>query len=183
MRHEETTTATKTERPTHGTKHKLAAGVLLASIAAAVAVGSTTTTASAARASDATAAPQAKVTGKNFSLEFEGGDCKAGADCTATLKLEALGNFHINDNYPYKLKLAEVSGVELLGKDAAAKNVFSKQAGDFTKDGAKAGTLVVRFKAAKAGPVTLAGQYKMSVCSEANCQLETQDVSATINVK
>lgn len=175
MRHEETTT---TPGPQARTR-KLAAALLVASIAAAVGVAATTTR----DAQAAAAAPSAKVTGKNFSLDFEAGDCKAGAECTATLKLEALGSFHINDNYPYKLKLGEVSGVELLGKDAAGKNVFSKQAGDFKKDGEKAATLTVHFKPSKAGPVTLAGQYKMSVCSEANCQLETQEVSTTVTVK
>jgi hypothetical protein len=181
MPHDDTTATTL------GRKSKIfAACVICASLISAIAIGLTTTKDSrAASATTATtrAEPEAKIAGKNFTLDFAAGDCKAGTECTATLKLEALGSFHINDNYPYKLKLTEVAGIELLGKDAAGRNVFSKQAGDFKKDAEKTATLTVRFKVAQAGTVTLAGPYKMSVCSDANCQLETQEVSTTVIVK
>jgi len=110
-------------------------------------------------------------------------ECKVGSECVATARLEALTDFHINDNYPYKLKLEETAGVEFLGKDAAGKNVFSKQAGDFKKEGEKVATLTVRFKATKAGSYTVKGTYKLSVCSEKSCQLETQDLQTAVTVK
>jgi len=124
-----------------------------------------------------------RVDGKTFTIVFaQSGDCKAGAECVATLKLDALGDYHINKEYPYKFK-ADGAGLEFLGKDAAGKNVFSKGAGDFTIDGEKAATMNVRFKAAKAGSSTITGQYKMSVCSAQNCQLETQEMALNVAVK
>src|SRR4051812_13464670 len=100
----------------------------------------------AASASSSTAAPASHVDGKNFKLDANGvGDCKAGGDCVLTLRLEAVGDYHINKEYPYKFK-AEGSGVEFQGTDAAGKNVFSKGAGDFTLEGEKVGTMKVKFK-------------------------------------
>ena len=124
------------------------------------------------------------VDGKNFKLDMApAGDCKAGTACQVTVKLEALGEYHINKDYPYKLKVADAAGVELLGTDAGGKNIFSKSAGDFKIDGEKVATMTVKFKPAKAGSVTLSGTYKMSVCSAANCQLETQELSIAVTAK
>lgn len=134
------------------------------------------------KAAEAPSAPAAEVKGKNFKLSANGsGDCKAGAECTVVLRLEAEGDYHINKEYPYKFKANDVSGVEFLGK--GDKNVFSKASGDFKQDGEKVATMSIRFKPASKGNVTIAGQYKMSVCSAANCQLETQDISAAVAVK
>ncbi len=125
----------------------------------------------------------AHIDGKNFKIDATAGDCKAGAECLVTVKLEALGDYHINKEYPYKIKVAEAPGVEFLGSDAGGKNVFSKGAGDFKLDGEKTGTMTIKFKPAKAGSVTVNGTYKMSVCSALNCQLETQELSVAVAAK
>jgi hypothetical protein len=41
----------------------------------------------------------------------------------------------------------------------------------------------VKFKPAAKGNVTISGIYKLSVCSAQNCQLESQELSATVAVK
>jgi len=124
------------------------------------------------------------VDGKNFKLDAAPqGECKAGATCTVVLRLETAGSFHINQEYPYKFKGAEGAGIEFQGTDAAGKNVFSKVAGDFKVDGEKVATLVVKFKPSVKGNVTVSGTYKLSVCSEKECQLESQDIQATVAVK
>jgi len=134
-----------------------------------------------AQASEVKAGPH--IDGKNFKLDFaQSGECKAGAECSATIKLDAIGDYHINKEYPYKFK-ADGAAFEFLGKDAAGKNVFSKGAGDFTIDGEKNATMTIHFKAAKAGSAPITGQYKMSVCSAQNCQLETQELSLNVSVK
>jgi hypothetical protein len=125
----------------------------------------------------------ARVDGDNYSLEMTAPPCTAGAECTATVRLTARGEYHINENYPYKFKAADAPGVEYLGKDAGGKGVFSKAAGDFKQDGEKVGVMTLRFKAASKGSVTVGGQYKMSVCSAQNCQLETKELSLAIAVK
>lgn len=131
-------------------------------------------------------AASSHVDGKNYKLDAkQAGDCAAGAECKVTVRLEAQGEYHINGEYPYKLK-AEAPGVEFLGTDAAGKNTFSKSAGDFVADQGsppKAGTMTVKFKPSAKGNVTINATFKMSVCSAQNCQLETQEISAPVTVK
>lgn len=125
-----------------------------------------------------------KVEGKNFKLEAAPqGECKALAECRVTIKLEAVGEYHINKEYPYKFKADANGDVEFLGKDDAGKNVFSKSAGDFKTEGEQKAVMTVRFKPSKAGQVVLGGTYKLSVCSAQNCQLESQQLAVNVPVK
>ncbi len=122
--------------------------------------------------------------GNNFVVNADVGACSANAECKIDLKLEAQGEFHVNKEYPYKFKATDAAGVEYLGKDPAGTNVFSKAAGDFALNPSneKQGTMTLKFKAARAGSVTIAGQFKLSVCSAANCMLETANVSVPVAV-
>ncbi len=132
----------------------------------------------------ALSAPAANhVDGKNYKIDIAlAGECTVQTECKLEVKLQAVGDFHINKEYPYKLK-AEGSGVTFTGTDAAGPNVFSKAAGDFKIDEEKKATMTVKFKPSKAGPLTIGGTYKMSVCSKDQCQLETQEISATVTAK
>ncbi len=127
----------------------------------------------------------AHVDGKNFRLDFVAeGDCKVGGECRAVIRLEALGEYHINKEYPYKFKAeTKREDVEFLGTDPAGKATFSKAAGDFKTEGEQKATMTVRFKAGAGGPLTIMGTYKMSVCSAQNCQLESQPISLDLAVK
>ncbi len=126
---------------------------------------------------------EAKVEGADHVVTFEQkGACAMGAVCTATIRLETKGGFHVNEQFPYKFKGIETSGVELLGADAAKKNDFSKAAGDLTLEGKTVATLVVRFKlAAKTGTVT--GTYKYAICNEANCFPKEAPLSLAVAVR
>src|SRR5260370_42008200 len=64
-------------------------------------------------------------------------DCIAGATCRMTLKLVATGDFHINDEYPYRFRADDTQGVTFTGTDGAGKNVFSKAAANWTKGDAQ----------------------------------------------
>lgn len=108
--------------------------------------------------------------GDHFALDLEAKGCKAGAECTMTIKLAIQGDFHINKEYPYRYVAADTAGIEYLGK--TEKNKFTKDAGDFVADGEKSGTMTVKFKPAAAGKVKLSGVYKMSLCSADQCQIE-----------
>jgi hypothetical protein len=108
--------------------------------------------------------------------------CSAGAVCTLRLTLVATGDFHVNDEYPYRFKADDAAGVTFAGADDAAKNIFSKAAGDWTKVDARSGAMAVRFSSAGRGPATVAGVLKLSVCSGATCQLEQSRVAATVAV-
>ena len=128
---------------------------------------------------------QQVASGNNFTVNANVAACTSGADCTITLKLEAKGDFHVNKEYPYKFKATAASGVTYLGKDGAGPDTFSKSAGDFALDSAneKVGTMTVKFKSANKGAVTIAGVFKLSVCSAQNCQLETANVSVPVTVR
>jgi|SRR5579859_1223662 len=122
--------------------------------------------------------------GSNFFLDVvPGPDCVAGATCTVGFALVATGQYHINDEYPYKLKADDAPGVEFLGADAAGKNVFSKAASDWRKRDEKSGVMTLAYRAADKGQKTVGGTFKLSVCSADNCQLEQQRVKATVAVK
>jgi len=128
---------------------------------------------------------QQVASGNNFVVNATAAGCTAGADCTIALKLEAKGDFHVNKEYPYKFKANAASGVTYLGKDGAGPDTFSKSAGDFVLDSGneKVGTMTLKFKSANKGAVTIAGVFKLSVCSAQNCQLETANVSVPVTVR
>jgi len=128
---------------------------------------------------------QQVATGNNFTVNANVAACSANADCKIDLKLEAKGDFHVNKEYPYKFKATAANGVTFLGKDAAGADTFSKTAGDFTLDSGneKLGTMTIKFKPASKGAVTIAGVFKLSVCSAQNCQLETANVSIPVTVR
>jgi hypothetical protein len=124
------------------------------------------------------------VCGSNFFIDIDSGDgCAIGAPCTVAVTLVATGAFHINDEYPYKFKADESSGVEFLGTDAAGGNVFSKVASDWHKKDEKTGTMAVKLRSASKGQKNVTGLFKLSVCSAQACQLEQQPVSTTVAVR
>ncbi len=108
--------------------------------------------------------------------------CTAGAVCTVHLTLVATGDFHVNDEYPYRFKAEEAAGVTYLGTDEGGKNVFSKGAGDWKKIDARSGAMTVKFTPERRGDAAVAGVLKLSVCSGATCQLEQSHVSTVVPV-
>ena len=111
-----------------------------------------------------------------------GAGCAAGAICTLRLTLVATGDFHINDQYPYRFKADDAAGVTFLGTDEAGVNVFSKNAGDWKPIDPKSGAMTVKFSPHARGPATVGGVLRLSVCSGATCQLEQSRISAPVNV-
>lgn len=123
-----------------------------------------------------TAVAMSHVDGSTYKIDTSLADCGAGMACIGTIRLEALGAYHINETFPYKFKANAGQGLEFLGKDAADRSVFSKNTDDFQKQGEKVGLLAVRYKAPP-GKVSFNGKFKFSVCSDANCLLEQADLS------
>ena len=111
--------------------------------------------------------------------------CAAAPSCRVELKLVATGEFHVNDEYPYRFKADALPGFEFLGTDSNGKNVFSKPAGDWTKADAKSGVLAVKLLPATAGAetraaATLSGVFKLSVCSSQTCLIDQPQVRAVL---
>jgi hypothetical protein len=118
--------------------------------------------------------------GGSHNVSTQAGACSVNQECSVKIRLEANAEFHINDNFPYKFKANQVSGVTFLGKKEAT--VFSKSDNDFEKKGAKMAELTVRFKPSAKGKVTISGEFKMSVCSDGNCVVDHPNVSADVTV-
>lgn len=123
---------------------------------------------------------RARVDGKNFALDVVSPGCRAGDECTLTLRLTAAGEFHVNKEYPYKFSASPAAGLTFLGK--GEPTVFSRASGDFREDGEKSATMTVRFRAASAGEAKVSGVYKMSVCSAEACQIESPRVELVVPV-
>jgi len=104
-------------------------------------------------------------------------DCPVGAECNGTITLTASGGYHINDEYPYRFVTDDSPGVDWLAADGKG---FGKTSGDFKKTTATTADVGIRYRGKQAGVAHLSGTFKMSVCSDANCQVET--VPLTINV-
>ena len=119
----------------------------------------------------------------NFFVDAVPASCTAGAPCSVTLKLVATGDFHVNDEYPYRFKADAAPGVTFLGTDPNGKSTFSKAAGDWQKADAKSGAMTLKFIAAGAGTTALGGTLKLSVCSAQACLLEQKQVTASVLTK
>jgi hypothetical protein len=119
--------------------------------------------------------------GNHFSVAVSARtECPVGTDCAGTITLTASGGYHINDEYPYRFVVDAAPGVEWLAADGKG---FGKSSGDFTKTAPVVAQLALRYKGKQAGPVRLSGTYKMSVCSEANCQVETVPLAVNVTFR
>jgi hypothetical protein len=148
--------------------------------ATATATATTAAASAAAPAPVALKAAASHLAGKNFVLDAASPGCRVDTPCTMTVRLAAVGEYHVNKEYPYKFVAAVAPGVQFLGSGDA--NTFSRAAGDFREDGEKAATLTVRFKPTAAGEAHVSGTYKMSVCSAENCQIETPTITLAVPV-
>jgi hypothetical protein len=155
------------------------AGAVAPASASASALGS----ASASASANAVAAKPVgvAVSGPHFALSFSApGDCKATQRCTATLTLKATEGYHINNEFPYKFVAEEHPNTDFLGKDA---RTFSKAAGDFAKVNETQANIAVAFAGKASGKARVAGTYKMSICSESNCQVESQAIALEVPIQ
>jgi hypothetical protein len=97
-------------------------------------------------------------------------DCRSGQWCTVRVELTALGGFHVNEDYPFKFVGAKAEGIEHDGTGA------------FTIESPTRGVLVHRFRPAAAGPAKVTGTFKLSVCSEEQCEIEAEPVAVDVPV-
>jgi hypothetical protein len=96
--------------------------------------------------------------------------CTAGATCEARLVLSALGAYHVNQRYPVKFVADPSSGISLEGP------------GVFALEDARSGTLTLRFRAERQGPARLAGTFKLSVCTDEQCEIEEPKIQFELPV-
>lgn len=98
--------------------------------------------------------------------------CSAGQTCEAKLRLTALGAYHVNDDgYPFKFVADATPGLAV------------EKDGVFAQKSPKVGEMTVKFRAEAAGPAQVVGVFKLSVCSEADCQIEEPKIAFAVPVK
>jgi hypothetical protein len=97
-------------------------------------------------------------------------ECKAGAACQVELRLTAIGDYKVNQDYPFKFIADEQPGLSVHGT------------GSFAHQGKQSGALTVKFHASAAGIAQLAGTFKLSVCTEATCEIEEPKIALSIPV-
>lgn len=97
--------------------------------------------------------------------------CTPGAPCEARLVLTALGGYKVNKDYPFKFVA-----------DPAATGVAIDGAGTFALDDPHSGTLTLRFLAPRRGPARLAGTFKLSVCTDEQCEIEAPKIQLELPV-
>ncbi len=119
----------------------------------------------------------------HFFVDAPPATCSPGAPCAVALKLVATGDFHVNDEYPYRFKADDAPGLTFLGTDPSGKSTFSKTAGDWQKTDAKSGAMTLKFVADSPGDKAIAGTLKLSVCSAQACLLEQRQVTANVTTK
>jgi len=90
--------------------------------------------------------------------------CIADRPCETRLVLRALGDYHINPQYPVKLVSDPLPEVRLDGT------------GTFSLDAAQVGTLTIKFRAARPGTAHVTGTFKLSVCTDSNCEIATPNI-------
>ena len=95
--------------------------------------------------------------------------CASGSLCEARVVLTALGDYHVNKDYPFKF----------IGDPAATA---LEGVGDFTLDGANRGIMTLKFRPAAPGSAKVVGNFKLSVCSDETCEIESPRVELAVPV-
>ncbi len=100
-------------------------------------------------------------------------ECAVGSTCKVTLVLTALGEYKVNKEYPFKFVADEKA---LRGGAIDGNGAFSHQ-------GKQGGHMTVSFRPDAAGTAQLAGTFKLSVCTEATCEIAEPQIALAVPVK
>jgi hypothetical protein len=117
-----------------------------------------------------------KVDTAAYSVEMRAvAPARGGAECMVEVAIVAKGEYHMNAQYPYKLKMSDPpEGVTY------PKTVLERADGVFDE---KKGAFTVPFVAARAGRSTLAATLSLSVCSAANCLMDRVPLELAVDVQ
>ena len=151
--------------------HRAHVLVLFVGLAACRDGGAATATTAATTAPAAPAQAQAQAA--YYRAELRSGDtpCVHGHPCRATVHLEALGGYHVNEEYPFRFVPEAAPGVTFAAEQP------------LRHDDALHGTLDVEFTPAAAGAAHVAGVFKLSVCSAGACQIERPRLGLDVPVE
>ena len=90
-----------------------------------------------------------------------------------TAIVNAVGEYHVNQEYPYKFKMAAApAGVTYPEAIVRAVNRTEKRA-----------TMSIPFTPDAAGTATISGECSLSVCTDSNCVIEKVNLSVAVKVE
>jgi hypothetical protein len=120
---------------------------------------------------------KSKVDDAVYSLEMKPtGTYKVGQEGLVEVMLVSKGDYHINDKYPIKFKLADPAPAGV----SFPKPILKREDGVFEE---KKGLLKVPFVAANKGQTKVAGVLSFSMCSTGNCLMQKQELEALVDVQ
>jgi len=102
------------------------------------------------------------------------GDYKKDTEGFVEVVLETKGEFHTNEQYPYKFTPKEAEGVKF------SKEKYGRDDGTFE---ATKAVIRVAFTPTKDGTVNVGGKFALSVCSDKNCLMDKKDLDLDVTVK
>jgi hypothetical protein len=113
--------------------------------------------------------------GDQYDLSLSKPSAKAKARAVAKVSIRPKGAFHVNVDYPTKLKVLAPAGVtvEKLVQRGAEAARFEKSGLDFE----------VAFTADDTGTKSFSGELKFAVCTETECKPTTEKISFDVDVK
>lgn len=116
------------------------------------------------------------VDGPNYRVELvQSGGCERAKPCSVNAIILAKGEYHINENYPYKFTAQNppVKGLSY------PKPVVGRDEGEFDQHKA---VLKVPFTVDASGDKLVGGVVSLSVCSAANCLMDKQALELAVRV-
>jgi hypothetical protein len=123
----------------------------------------------------AAATPTSTIDAEGYEVVVKDGSGKVGEEAHIVVTVTAKAGYHVNPQYPHKLKLKDApDGLELL------KPVMKASDAEIAKQKL---TFRVPVKALKAGTFAIHGKLKLSVCSEHACLIKKEVLSAAMKAK
>jgi hypothetical protein len=113
--------------------------------------------------------------GEKFDLKIDSKAAKVSAKAVAKVVITPKGEFHVNTDFPAKLKITGPSDVKI---EKATLTV--KDAAKLTKDVAE---FDIAFTAETPGKKVFTGEVKFAVCTATDCLPQTQKIEFTVDVK
>lgn len=98
---------------------------------------------------------------------------KKGQPATVTAIVNAIGEYHVNQEYPYKFKMGTApAGVSYPEAIVRAVSRTEKRA-----------SMTIPFTPSAAGTATISGELSLSVCTDSNCVIEKAQLSVNAKIE
>jgi len=109
-------------------------------------------------------------------------DAKAGAEATARITVTPGAGYHVNTEYPIKLKLTSPDGVKLVKAEFVAGG-HDKAKGDADALDEKQLAFAVKLTPAASGSYTISGTFKFAVCDHDQCLAKKEAIAIAVAAK